>query len=98
MIVSMNWIQNYRLHRIKQDYGENALKTYRNAPLKLRLLRFWFHPYIEWVSLFVVVVSVSLLFWEMSLEHNHSVSWMSKHSNELSILNWIDLGVTIYFI
>ncbi len=94
----MNWIQNYRLHRIKQDYGENALKTYRDTPLKLRLLRFWFHPYIEWVSLFVVVVSVSLLFWEMSLEHNHSVSWMSKHSNELSILNWIDLGVTIYFI
>ncbi len=94
----MNWIQNYRLHRIRQDYGENALKTHHQSRAKTALLKLWFHPYMEWTSIFIIVLSVGLLFWEMSLEHNHSVSWMSAHRTELSILNWIDLGVTLFFI
>ncbi len=94
----MNWIQNYRLHRIRQDYGENALKTHHKSKTKTSLLKLWFHPYMEWTSIFIIVLSVGLLFWEMSLEHNHSVSWMSAHRANLSILNWIDLGVTIFFI
>lgn len=98
MIDYMDWIQNYRLQRIRQDYGENALKTHQHASGKIRLLRLWFHPYMEWTSLFIILLSVGLLFWEMSLEHSHSVSWMSAHKDQLSILNWIDLCVTLFFI
>lgn len=94
----MNWINNYRQHRTRQDFGCNAYKRHQNEPGKVALLNFWFHPYMEWTSLGIIFISIVLLFTQMALEQHQSVSWMTAHRNQLSIFNWVDLGITLFFI
>ena len=98
MIEGMNWINNYRLHRIRQDFGGNPLKEYRYQQGKVALIKFWFHPYTEWVSMGIILFSIVLLFIQMALEHNHSVSWMTAHRTQMSLFNWVDLCITLFFI
>lgn len=94
----MNWVNNYRQHRTRQDFGCNPYKRHQNKPGKIALLNFWFHPYTEWTSLGIIFISIVLLFTQMEIEHTHSVSWMTAHRTQLSIFNWIDLGITLFFI
>ena len=98
LIQDMNWINNYRLHRIQQDFGSNAFKEYQNQPGKIALLKLWFHPYTEWTNMGIILISILLLFAQMALEHNHSVSWMTAHRTQMSLFNWVDLVLTLYFI
>ena len=46
----------------------------------------------------IIFVSIVLLFAQMAIEHNHSVSWMTAHRTQMSMFNWIDLILTLYFI
>lgn len=98
MIESMNWINNYRLHRIRQDFGGNALKEYQQQQSKVAMIKFWFHPYTEWMSMAIILFSIVLLFVQMTLEQNQSVSWMTAHRTHMSLFNWVDLGITLFFI
>ena len=98
LIKDMDWINNYRLHRIQQDFGSNAFKEYKNQPSKTALLKLWFHPYTEWTSMGIILISIVLLFAQMTIEHNQSVSWMTAHRAQMSVFNWVDLILTLFFI
>ena len=37
-------------------------------------------------------------FVQMAIENNHSVSWMTAHRTQMSLFNWIDLFITLFFI
>ena len=46
----------------------------------------------------IILISIVLLFAQMAIEHNHSVSWMTTHRTQMSMFNWVDLILTLYFI
>ena len=98
MIESMNWINNYRLHRIGQDFGGNALKESSASTRQSCADQIWFHPYTEWVSMGIISLSTCSTFVQMAIEHNQSVSWMTAHRTQMSLFNWVDLFITLFLL
>ena len=92
----MNWLTQYRLQRARQDFGENVYVAYKGQPAKLRLLNFWFHPYMEIWSLVLIFTSLGLLFWDMSIEQIDQ-NW-AQHPKTHLMISYADFTITLFFL
>ncbi len=93
----MNWLIQYRLHRTRQDFGANVFKTHQGKPWKLALIRFWYHPSTEIITLILILLSLVFVFLEFSTEQIASTSWIKSPWAKTFLLQ-ADLAITTFFV
>lgn len=99
MYQELNWVERFQQHRLSQDTGHNVMRELKASPVRLKLLLFWYHPYTELFSFFLILLSVSVLVIEMIHPEGSGVGWMNSDfdNTERQIFLLADLIATIVF-